>query len=525
MATIKKIEFINNPNIANYTTFKCVNDSTEIEQYGDVFIEELNGNKVKTNFLSTEEDQRQFLNQSLEHIKNAEVICRKTQTILRSLNIDNIGNESYDEQEVIKIIDENLIDVCSLGARNDNLIEDWNDFLQNSCYLNEFIRDQYFRSINKLLLNFAKITENVKKLINSLGVSQKHLGQATYRSLLNGTKGKQKGTLSEIINVEEEEKRKNLTLIANLVNQDETLSQDEKMKIFTDINKSQGEKKVIYEINQWLGQKLGKRERRLIRVIRRVAYKQIKEDYGENTKGAFLYQLDISMSEIYKEWGCKARSQEQGGGYHEKQTKIIKELLFGEAGKSLYKDMLFKHKKVIRTRYILQIEEIKKENQLVGVRIALPAFLFVFDEDIKEEKDKQSFIYQDVDGFRRFMQPKGMEQNEAAFELAEYLEEILSCKLEKRLLDLSTMVREAGLEEVYKTRQSRAIERINKILDKMKEARFLISDWQFSEKGGKYGQGQYELHNIRSKLFSLPLKPQKSYKKNVKKNKEIKKHT
>lgn len=503
MATITKIEHINNPNILNYTSFDSINGSMEIKQYGEVFLEEVDGKKLKVDFLYKEEEQQLILNQSLEHIKNAEGICRKTKTILRNLNIDNIENEPYDEQEVIKIIEKNLIDVCSLSARNDNLIENWNDFLQNSCYLNEFIRDQYFRSIDKLLLNFAKITENVKKLINSLGGSQKYLGQATYRSLLNSTKGRQKGTLSEIINVEEEEKRKNLTLIANLVNQDETLSQDEKMKIFTDINKSHDEKKAIYEINRWLGQKLSKRERRLIRVIRRVAYKQIKKEDGISTKGAFLYQLDMSMNELYEEWGCEPRSKKQGGGYHDKQKKVIKDLLFGATGQGLYKDMLFKHKKIIRTRYILQVEEIKREDQLVGVKIALPAFLFVFDEDINDENEKYSFIYQDIDGFRRFMKPKGMEQNEAAFELAEYLEEILSCKLEKRLLDLSTMVREAGLEEVYKTRQSRAIERINKILDKMKESKFIISDWKFSEKGGKYGQGQYELYNIRVNLFLL----------------------
>ena len=517
MATITKIEHINNPNLLNYTSFECINGSMEIKQYGEVFLEEVDGKKLKVDFLYKEEEQQLILNQSLQYVQNAEVICRRTKDILQSLDIDNIKKEPYEEQEIIKIIDENLMDVCSLGAINDNLIEEWSEFLKNSCYLDEFIRDQYLHSIDILLLKFAKIIENVKKLINLLDVSEKYLGQATYRSLLNSTKGKQKGTLSEIMNVEEEEITKNLAIIANLVNQDETLSQDEKMKIFSDINRSKDEKKAIYEINHWLGQKLSKRERRLIRVIRRVAYKQIKKEDGISTKGAFLYQLDMSMNELYEEWGCEPRSKKQGGGYHDKQKKVIKDLLFGETGQGLYKDMLFKHKKIIRTRYILQVEEIKREDQLVGVKIALPAFLFVFDEDIKDEKEKHSFIYQDIEGFRRFMKPKGMEQNEAAFELAEYLEEILSCKLEKRLLDLSTMVREAGLEEVYKTRPSRAIERINKILDKMKEVKFLISDWKFDIKGGKYRQGQYELYNIRANLFLSSHTPKKNYKKNTKK--------
>lgn len=75
MATIRKIEFINEANVFNRSIFRCVNGSTEIEQYGDVFIEESNGNKLKTEFLFKEEEQGQILNQSLEHIKNAERAC------------------------------------------------------------------------------------------------------------------------------------------------------------------------------------------------------------------------------------------------------------------------------------------------------------------------------------------------------------------------------------------------------------------------------------------------------------------
>lgn len=522
MATIRKIEFINEANVFNRSIFRCVNGSTEIEQYGDVFIEESNGNKLKTEFLFKEEEQEQILNQFLEHIENAERACLITKKTITNLTLrpSNEKQEAYNKEKVMQIIEYNLESVCIVGAINSNSMKDWCTFLQNNLYLDEFIRSQYLHSIDVMLSKLARCKENIKKFLSSLNELQKYLGLATYRSLLNSTKGKQKGTLNEITNVEEGEKTKNLAIIANLVDQDETLSQEARMRIFSDIDKSTDEKKAIYEINRWLGQKLSKRERRLLKVIRYIAYKQIKKEDGISTQGAFLYQLEISMSELYEEWGCKPRSKKQGGGYDNNQTKVIKELLFGDQGKNLYKDMLFKHGRVIRTRYILQIEEIKKAEQLVGVKIALPAFLFVFDEDIKDEKEKHSFIYQDPDGYRRFITPKGMEQNETAFELAEYLEEMLSCKLEKRLLDLSTMIKEAGLERVYKTRPARAIDKINKILDKMKEAKYLISDWKFDIKGGKYRQGQYEVYNIRANLF-LSHTAKNNYSNNSKKVKKL----
>jgi hypothetical protein len=43
----------------------------------------------------------------------------------------------------------------------------------------------------------------------------------------------------------------------------------------------------------------------------------------------------------------------------------------------------------------------------------------------------------------------------------------------------------------------------------MVKAEFLIKSWRFDETGGKYNQGQYELENIRSKLFT----PKKAWKK------------
>ena len=123
MATITKIEHINNPNILNYISFACINGLTKIKQYGEVFLEELDGKKGKVDFLAEEESQQQILDQSLQYIQNAEGLCIRTKTILQSLNLKNIEKQPYEKQEVVKIIDENLTEVCTIGAINKNLIE------------------------------------------------------------------------------------------------------------------------------------------------------------------------------------------------------------------------------------------------------------------------------------------------------------------------------------------------------------------------------------------------------------------
>ena len=120
------------------------------------------------------------------------------------------------------------------------------------------------------------------------------------------------------------------------------------------------------------------------------------------------------------------------------------------------------------------------------------------------------------------MKPKGMLQDEYAFELAEYLESLLSSKLSKRLINLDTMISEAGLTEMYKTYPKRAINKIHSILDKMVDAKFIISSWKFDIKGGKYDQGQYELTNTRAQLLTInpvanPSKSKKTTKKLLKK--------
>jgi hypothetical protein len=118
------------------------------------------------------------------------------------------------------------------------------------------------------------------------------------------------------------------------------------------------------------------------------------------------------------------------------------------------------------------------------------------------------------------MKIEGMPRSDPAFELAEYLEDLLTSKKDKILLNLSTMLKEAGLTEYHKDRPKRAIQTITTILDNMKSVSYLLKEYAFDPKGGQYDQGQYELENIRASLFRnhSPKKAIKWFKKKEKSN-------
>jgi len=347
------------------------------------------------------------------------------------------------------------------------------------------------------------VIDNAKLLLSELNLEeQKSLGQPTFDSLLYGTRQKQKGNITEFASNKLEDRNKALDLLASLIENDEALTREEKDQILNDIDNADANN-LSYEIDRWLGKKLTKPERRLLRVLRRIAYKLISQ--GKITGGGLsLYEVEMPLSEIYEEWGLKKRTV--GGGHDDNQTSPIRNMLFNK-NNGLNAKILFKHKLIMCTSYILQVQEIyrtverkvngviKKEKQFTDIRIAFPSFLFVSNNDTGK------YYYQFLEGFKRFMAIKGIAKSEPAFNIAEYLEWFLHSPLEKKILNLQTMVEEADLSKLYLERPSRAIDRIENILNKMVEAKYLISKWHFNPKGGKHEQGQYVLHNIRALTF------------------------
>lgn len=364
------------------------------------------------------------------------------------------------------------------------------------------IKQENNRIIGEIKEGTNTVIENAKLLLSELNLEeQKSLGQPTFDSLLYSTRQKQKGNITEFASNKLEDRNKALDLLASLIDNDEALTREEKDQILNDIDKAEANN-LSYEIDRWLGKKLTKPERRLLRVLRRIAYKLISQ--GKITGGGLsLYEVEIPLSEIYEEWGLKKRS---GGGFNEDTPKLIKSILFNKYS-GLHAKILFKHKLIMCTSYILQVQEIyrtverkvngviKKEKQFTDIRIAFPSFLFVSNNDTGK------YYYQSLEGFKRFMAIDGVTQSEPAFNIAEYLEWFLHSPSEKKILNLQTMVEEAGLSKLYLERPSRVIDRIENILNKMVEAQYLISKWHFDPKAGKHEQGQYVLHNIRALTF------------------------
>lgn len=362
----------------------------------------------------------------------------------------------------------------------------------------EDILKRYSTNIDELKNDVTEIHSILSSLkLSVLGLQQEYeyLGQLTYHSLFYGARKKQKGNIIEL-NKKQEEKN----FLVDLIMSDDSISKDEKMKALKNIENED----VPYEIGRWLGKKLSKHERRVLRVLRYTIHSMIKEKRVTGV-GKSLYEAEIALSEIYEEYGLVRNKH---GKYDYNQTKIIQDILFGLSTKGLHEDILFKHKKIFKTRFILQAEEITQkvmiekdkveveQIQRIGIRIAMPYFLFV------SEDDADNYYYLDPIGFKKFMSIKGMTQSEAAFEIAEYLEWYLSSKLEERILDLSTLIEEAGdkLKALYKTRKKDAVNTVKTILNNMVQAGYLIKEYRLGK--GASNQEQLTLINLRHKLFT-----------------------
>lgn len=373
-------------------------------------------------------------------------------------------------------------------------ISEWQKQNFNCYFAEQENKDNYRNKVIKHYeVNISILKDNIYKtsqLLISLeqALQKKYKGQATYHNLFNGIRKEQSGTILELRNQEKEEERK---LLVNLIMNDNDLNEVQKQEAFNNITNED----LDYEIDRWLGKKLTKQERRILRVLRRIIYQMIEQEEITGI-GKSIYEAEIPLSRIYEEYGLENREH---GGYQHKQTKIIQDVLFGFSTRGLHEDILFKHTTIMKTRFILQIEKIKQRvigiERTTSIRIAMPHFLFVSD------KKASSYYYQDTEGFKKFMAIKGMSQSEAAFNIVEYLEWFLSSKLKERSLNQSTLIEEGGIElkKRYKNHKGEVLETIETILNNMVRAGYLVKEWRLEN--GKYRQAQYIFKNLRYELF------------------------
>ena len=364
-----------------------------------------------------------------------------------------------------------------------------NEYLRN--LTKEQVQAHYQSNIDKLNEELEKINDLINKEV------LRYKGQPTYKSVLSGTKGNQKGKILELNGKKEE-----TDLLEDLVYEDTTLSDDEKKEILQNIKIENLE----YEIDRWLGKKLNKHERRTLRVLRRIIYQMI--DSEEITgSGKSCYEAEIPLATIYNEYGLIPRA---GGGYQHNQTKLIQNSLFGLSSSGLHKDILFSHNGIQKTRYILQAQEITQKviikkkkgeekeprevKQRIGIRIVVPSFLFVSNLSLK------NYYHQDTEGLKRFMSIKGMGNSNAAFNIVEFFELHLSSPKQMIPFNLSKLITEAELESRYKTNKQEVTRSLKTIFDNMIDANFLIKNWKIEK--GKYDQDKYVFENARYEPFT-----------------------
>lgn len=356
---------------------------------------------------------------------------------------------------------------------------------------NQEVEEHYEKDLSRL----NKESEQIKNLILLIQESLKHnetstyKGQPTYKDFFYATNGKQKGKISELNRKQEE-----IKLLEDLIYSDPSLSNEEKIKVLQNVKIEN----VEFEIDRWLGKKLNRHERRILRALRSIIYQLIEQ--GKITGcGKSLYEAEIPLAEIYNEYGLTPRPT---GGYQHNQTKLIQDILFGFSSSGLHKDILFNHHGIQKTRFILQLQEIKQKvkiktkevEQRISIRIAVPSFLFVSNLKL------QNYYHQDTVGLKRFMEIKGVAQSNHAFNMVEYFELHFSTPKKEIEFNLDTLIKESELENRYKKNKKEAIDTLETIFNKMTEANYLIKSWKIVR--GKYGQEKYVFENSRYELFT-----------------------
>lgn len=237
-------------------------------------------------------------------------------------------------------------------------------------------------------------------------------------------------------------------------------------------------------ISHFIGIKLTKIELRILKTLRALVDRAFK--LGEVQ--AYSHKVRIIRADFYKEYGLKPRPS---GGYEDNQTKKIREVLFSGAS-NLTKRIFFnnsKNKTVLVTAFILKIEWNEEQNNY---------FEFMLDDIIfvKDGTDKYSYYYEDLQGLNRLIEL--MPNNDVAFDMHGYLEYSLKLNIQEFGITKIINTNDSLLKRYHKDKRGTST-RIEKVLDKMIQAKTLISEWKKVE--GK-NEIKYILTNIRQKEIS-----------------------
>jgi hypothetical protein len=359
------------------------------------------------------------------------------------------------QEKAESIPDEEAVNLYYKGEINQFIRESRRKYLQN--LTPKEVRAHYQRNIDKLQ---AKL-EGISELINN--PIQSDRGLATPNDLRVATMGTKQDLKWRDIDKQHQDKVKDLL---------KSTAPEILAKIDDDENPNE-------IISQFIGIKLIKKELRILKTLRAIVDRFYKlgmiQDHSHKTK--------IYTADFYKEYGLKPRKE---GGYDDNQTQPIRKILFGSG--NLTKRMFFnnsKHQKVMVTAFILRLEWETDNNYF---EVTLDDIIFV-----KDKSDKYSYYYENLQGLNRLMEL--MPNSDSAFELHEYLE--YSLKADNQPFGLTKLLNASPtLAKRYKKDKNGTIERLEKVLDGMIEARTLIKAWRKVE--GK-NETNYILTNLYTK--------------------------
>lgn len=389
-------------------------------------------------------------------------------------------NQDFNKIPNNQIID---IDIKHITV-HDNAAEVVKDIIQQ--------QKNYLRTLNGILSNRE---------------DNKNYPVPTYNGLYKTIMTPQSKLFKDCLAKAQEEGRITLQrLLVEVIAQDNSLEKDTKAEALDHLEAGQ------YEtvLERWLIKPLSKEEKRILRALRTIVHRKIQQKDITGI-GKDVYEAEISFSEFFEECGLKKRTKIADSiklyhnSYDYNQTKPIKDILFQKADtKGLHKEIFLEHNSLLITRFILQIKEIEEEGkgfnkEATRFRISMPSFLFVPTDN------SRNYYNQDQAGWKRFISTGKMAQSDTASNLAHYIEytiQTITAKAPKKtvVINLETLVTQGGEEccKHYKESKTKTQKSIEKVLDNMKLANFVISDWQ--EQIGKNKQLQYIFKSNRISL-------------------------
>ena len=447
-------------------------------------------NVTRVDFIKAKEhakynpDELEILKAELEKWQNENNRLKKQLRIIKTLSKHKIT----DIEDIYKIEVEK--DAKLLSANLAEII--FSKFLPDKTPLkSSWDYQKLIDDFNNELEYTQKAIKTFENIIDNITNISKHKTIPTYNGLGYTMTKPQHELIVDLLKKQKSENDK-ITLqniLTKHISDDKNFTNEQKREILQFIKDNKSKSKIIENCLMF---PLTRDEKRVLKALREEIYEQIQTGQIATT-GLTVYEAYIFYDKFFTLYGVSN---------DDKTTKHIKDILFGRSSKGLREHIIVEDKQAISTQLILNIEETKGKINLFkkdvgkGFIITMPSFLFVG----KDKENAKNYYNQENEGYRRFMKIGNMAQSDAASNIACKLEMLCHSTLHNKKkkdirIDLETMVNIAGYQKRYKGMPKETKVKIDKILNNMIKAEYLIESWQLTK--GKYGQGQYIIKPLK----------------------------